>query len=63
MLSQAEITSVPVKPWLMVKFRVTILSQPLAVWRVKVAVLLLEVYVIPSIQVMLSHEEITSSGD
>ena len=40
----------------MVKSKVTILSQPTALVKVWVAVLLLVVYVIPSIQVILLQE-------
>ena len=49
--SQAVCTSVPVFEFVIVKSRVTVLSHPLALVNVQVALLLLVVYVLPSIQV------------
>ena len=58
--SHAVIISVPVLLELMVKFNVTTESQPAAFVKVYVAVLLLAVYVFPSIQVYESQAVITS---
>ena len=60
MLSQAVIMSVLVEELLILRFRVIVLSHPLALVRLNVAVLLFDVYVMPSIQVMLSQAVIIS---
>ena len=58
--TQEVMISVPVVAGLMVKFNVTMLSQPVALVRVWVAVVLLVLYVFPSIHVMGVQEVMMS---
>ena len=61
MLSRARVSVV--EQWLMVRLRVMILSQPAVLPLVKicVAVLLLDVYVLPSIQLKLLQVAVSST--
>ena len=58
--TQDEILSVEVLVKLIVKFNVTILSHPAALTKVSFAIVSLEVYVTPFVQVYDWHSEIVS---
>ena len=59
-VSHDVMTSVPVFELVIVKSKVTVLSHPDVFVRTKVALLLLAVYVVPSIHVYESHDVMTS---